>query len=70
MTDLEELLQMAGKIRHAVYIPYGETSDPQRLDDERFTQLAEKVFGHMQFPTVAPQGQAFPLGRVSSMQSH
>jgi hypothetical protein len=34
------------------------------LDDE-VPELAEKAFGRKQFPTVAPQGQAFPIGRVS-----
>lgn len=54
-------------LNHDTFVKTTELAD---FVDDEVPQLAEKVFGHKQFPTVAPQGQAFPIGRINSTQSH
>jgi hypothetical protein len=57
----------AADLNHDSFVKTTELAD--FLDDE-VPQLAEKAFGHKQFPIVAPQGQAFPIARVAASPDH
>jgi WD40 repeat protein len=41
-----------------------KTTELADFIDDEVPALAEKVFGHRQFPTVSPGGMAFPIARV------
>jgi hypothetical protein len=40
-----------------------KTTELADFIDDEVPALAEKVFGHRQFPTVSPGGMAFPIAR-------